>query len=171
MNSQERQAIIAVLKGARKPMSIPDIMAAAGRANRSATKALLHKMRMTGEVVSEKGLYSLPAVNAQQPVNAVNDQQSVNTADDAPDLGATEPSVDQITEGPTARPQVEPWALSDAEVACRAERFRTARREKGEAIATRVLRWELQDAGVPYQQLQREVDRIRQLAETCYIEG
>jgi hypothetical protein len=52
----------------------------------------------------------------------------------------------------------------DVDAARRADRYRAARKDKGELIATRVLRWELQDVGVPYTQLQGEVDRIRALA-------
>jgi hypothetical protein len=58
----------------------------------------------------------------------------------------------------------QPWRISEADAARRADRYRAARKDKGELIATRVLRWELQDAGVLYEQLEREVDRIRALA-------
>jgi len=57
--SKERQAVLAALKAATEPMSIPDIMAATERVDRNATKHLLYKMRKDGEVVSEKGRYSL----------------------------------------------------------------------------------------------------------------
>jgi hypothetical protein len=58
----------------------------------------------------------------------------------------------------------QPWRLSEADAARRADQYRAARKEKGELIATRALRWGLQDAGVLYEQLEREVDRIRALA-------
>jgi hypothetical protein len=47
---------------------------------------------------------------------------------------------------------------------CPADRYQTTREQRGAWAADRILRWELQDAGVPYQRLQREVDRIRQMA-------
>jgi hypothetical protein len=74
---------------------------------------------------------------------------------------------------PKQSPETAPWVISVVDAARRADRYRAARKDKGELIATRVLRWELQDAGVLYEQLEREVDRIRALAasETCYIEG
>src|SRR5262249_32595626 len=68
--SKERQAILAALKSTTEPMSIPDIMAATERTDRSATKALLHKMRTDGEVVSAKGRYSL--ARAVPPLNSVD---------------------------------------------------------------------------------------------------
>ena len=58
----------------------------------------------------------------------------------------------------------QPWRISEADAVRRADRYRAARKDKGELIATRSLRWELQDAGVLYEQLEREVDRIRALA-------
>ena len=61
-------------------------------------------------------------------------------------------------------PETAPWVISDVDAARRADQYRAARKEKGELIATRALRWELQDAGVLYEQLEREVDRIRGLA-------
>ena len=72
--SGERQAIIAALKDAApEKMSIGDIVAVAGRRDRNATKVLLHKMRAAGELVSEKGRYSLPSqdnsLNASNRVN------------------------------------------------------------------------------------------------------
>jgi predicted transcriptional regulator len=63
--SQERRAIIAALKeAAPEKMSISDIMSATDRRDRDATKSLLHKMRSAGEVVSEKGRYSLASQEA-----------------------------------------------------------------------------------------------------------
>jgi hypothetical protein len=69
--SGERQAIIAALKDAApEKMSIGVLMAVTGRRDRNATKVLLHKMRAAGEVVSEKGRYSLPPQG--DPLNASN---------------------------------------------------------------------------------------------------
>src|SRR5262249_24652866 len=66
--SQERRAIIASLKDASpEKMSIDDIMAVTGRRDRNAIKSLLHKMRSDGEVVSEKGRYSL--ASQEVPLN------------------------------------------------------------------------------------------------------
>jgi hypothetical protein len=68
--SQERQAIIAALKVVDPDrMSIDDIMAATERRDRGATKSLLHKMKVAGEVVSEKGKYSLTPAD---PLGAVD---------------------------------------------------------------------------------------------------
>jgi hypothetical protein len=58
----------------------------------------------------------------------------------------------------------QPWRISEADAARRADQYRAARKDKGDLIATRALRWGLQDAGVLYEQLEREVDRIRALA-------
>src|SRR5262245_14774476 len=69
--SQERRAIIAALKDADpEKMSIGDIMSATDRRDRNATKSLLHKMRIAGEVVSEKGRYSLASQEVH--LNAVD---------------------------------------------------------------------------------------------------
>jgi hypothetical protein len=68
--SQERQTIIAALKqAAPDPMSISDIMAASERRDRNATKSLLHKMKTAGEVIAERGRYSLPPTD---PLNSVD---------------------------------------------------------------------------------------------------
>jgi len=74
VSSQERQAIIAVLKGAGKnengklhPMSVSQIMAAVERADRNAVDQLLYKMRKAGEIeVAGRGLYTLAG---QDPIN------------------------------------------------------------------------------------------------------
>jgi hypothetical protein len=70
---------------------------------------------------------------------------------------------DQVSRKSMETPD-QPWRISEADAARRADRYRAARKDKGELIATRALRWELQDAGVLYEQLEREVDRIRGLA-------
>jgi AAA domain len=48
--SQERQAILAVLKDTVRPMSIPEIMAATERSDRHAIYNLLYKMEKAGEI-------------------------------------------------------------------------------------------------------------------------
>jgi len=48
--SQERQAILAVLKEAVRPMSVPEIMAATDRSDRHAISNLLYKMEKAGEI-------------------------------------------------------------------------------------------------------------------------
>src|SRR5262249_34116024 len=69
--SQERRGSFSALKDAApRKMSIAEIMAATDRRDRDATKSLLHKMRSAGEVVSEKGRYSLASQEA--PLNAVD---------------------------------------------------------------------------------------------------
>jgi AAA domain-containing protein len=71
--SQERQTIIAALKqAAPDPMSIGDIMAATERRDRNATKSLLHKMKTAGEVISERGCYSLPPTDLLNSVDRVD---------------------------------------------------------------------------------------------------
>jgi predicted transcriptional regulator of viral defense system len=60
VSSQERQKIIAVLKGAGKPISVSQIMAAVERTDRNAVDVLLHRMRKAGEIeVVGRGLYIL----------------------------------------------------------------------------------------------------------------
>jgi AAA domain len=88
--SQERRAIIAVLKDAApEKMSIGDIMSATDRRDRDATKSLLHKMRSAGEVVSEKGRYSL--ASQETPQNAV-DRVDRRGFDDQPPQQANDDS-------------------------------------------------------------------------------
>jgi hypothetical protein len=73
------------------------------------------------------------------------------------------PALDE-TAPETMQPPDQPWRISEADAARRADQYRAARKDKGDLIATRALRWGLQDAGVLYEQLEREVDRIRALA-------
>lgn len=175
MNSQERQEIIAALKGAAQPMSVAQIMTAIGRTGRNAVDQLLYKMRKAGEIeVAGRGLYTLGKIGA--PVSAPDkSDQGPNLT--GLDVAAPVAASNLTEESPTVRAQPEdqaaqvqepqpPWALSDVELARRAERFQAARKAKGELIANRALRWELQNAGVPYQLLQREVDRITAIANT-----
>jgi AAA domain len=70
--SQERQIIIAALRSADEPMSISDIMAATERTDRNATKSLLHKMKTAGEVISERGCYSLAPTDLLNSVDRVD---------------------------------------------------------------------------------------------------
>jgi hypothetical protein len=59
--SQQRQAIATVLKEAKRPMSVPEIMAATERSDRNAIAILLHKMEKTGEVRHVgRGLWAHP---------------------------------------------------------------------------------------------------------------
>jgi hypothetical protein len=137
-------------------MSDSQIMAAIGRTDRNAVDQLLHKMRKAGEIeVAGRGLYTLGKIGAPVSAPAQSDQEHDLTGAES---GKIEVAV-RLQETPD-----QPWRISEADAARRADRYRAARREKGEAIANRVLRWELQDVGVPYTQLQREVDRIQQLA-------
>jgi hypothetical protein len=169
-----RQSIISALKGAGHAMSISQIMAAVERTDRNAVDQLLHKMRKAGEIeVAGRGLYILGKIGA--PVSAPD--QSDRQSDQRPnltdrDVAAPDVAGNLTEESPTT-PETAPWVISDVDAARRADQFRAARKDKGDLIATRALRWGLQDAGVLYEQLEREVDRIRGLAasETCYIEG
>jgi hypothetical protein len=99
--SKERQAILSTLGSATEPMSIPDIMAATERTDRCATKALLHKMRTAGEVVSEKGRYSLSPADLSNAVDRVDRDnfltppslQSIDDADGFPPEGRSTAAV------------------------------------------------------------------------------
>jgi hypothetical protein len=180
-----RQEIIAALEGAGKnengrlhPMSISQIMAAIERADRNAVDQLLYKMRKAGEIeVAGRGLYILGKnVAVPDQSDRQSDQEPNLTGPDvaAPDVAIAGNLTIEREESPTVRvqpeepkqsPETAPWVISDVDAATRANRYRTIRKERGDWAATRVLRWELQDAGVLYDRLQREVDRIRQLAE------
>jgi hypothetical protein len=172
VSSQERQKIIAVLKGAGKPISVSQIMAAVERTDRNAVDVLLHRMRKAGEIeVVGRGLYILGKnVSAPDQSDRQSDQGSNLTGLDvaAPDVAGNlteeSPTVRAQPEEPKQAPESAPWIISEADATRRAERYRAARKEKGEMIATRALRWALQDAGVLYDRLQREFDRIQQLA-------
>jgi hypothetical protein len=180
--SNARQWIIAALKGAGKnkngrphPMSVSQIMAAIGRTDRNAVDQLLYKMRKAGELEAVgRGLYILGKnVSAPDQSDRQSDQEPNLTGPDVavPDVAG---NLTGIEESPTTRPieeasqataESQGWVISEADAARRADRYRAARKDKGDLIATRALRWGLQDAGVLYEQLEREVDRIRQLAE------
>jgi hypothetical protein len=76
VSSQERQAIIAALKGAGHPMSVSQIMAAVERTDRNAVDQLLFKMRKAGEVeVAGRGLYTLGKIGAPVSTPAQSDQE------------------------------------------------------------------------------------------------
>jgi len=90
----------------------------------------------------------------------------------SPGSGQRVNAVNGVEDGRKEREQVEeafkanlpePWALSDADAARYADRYRAARKDRGAPAANRVLRWEL-ELCVPPGKLQREVERIRQLA-------
>jgi hypothetical protein len=162
-----RQSIISALKGAGHAMSISQIMAAVERIDRNAVDQLLHKMRKAGEIeVAGRGLYILGKIGA--PVFALD--QSDRQSDQRPNLTDRDVAGNLTEESPTVRvqpkqsPETAPWVISDVDAARRADQYRAARKDKGDLIATRALRWGLQDAGVLYEQLEREVDRIRALA-------
>jgi hypothetical protein len=66
--SQERQAILAVLKDAMRPMSIADIMAATERRDRHATQVLLIRMEKAGEVKHVgRGMWAHPKLDGPDP--------------------------------------------------------------------------------------------------------
>jgi hypothetical protein len=155
--SNARQEIISALKGAGHAMSISQIMAAVERTDRNAVDQLLHKMRKAGEIeVAGRGLYTL-GKNISAPDQS-DQEQSYREGQSGAEGGKIEVAV-RLQKTPD-----QPWRMSDVDAARRADQYRAARAQKGEAIANRVLRWELQDAGVPYQRLQGEVERIQQLA-------
>jgi hypothetical protein len=175
MSSQERQSIISALKGAGHAMSISQIMAAVERTDRNAVDQLLHKMRKAGEIeVAGRGLYTLGKIGAPVSAPDQSDRQSdqrpnltdrdVAAPDVAGNLTEESPTVRVEPKQPKQSPETAPWVISDVDAARRADQFRAARKDKGDLIATRALRWGLQDAGVLYEQLEREVDRIRALA-------
>jgi hypothetical protein len=82
--SQERQAILAVLKeagpdkdGNPAAISLGDILTATERTDRGALRSLLHKMRKAGEMVSPRaGYYALPDKNPLSAVDAVDGSAS-----------------------------------------------------------------------------------------------
>jgi hypothetical protein len=60
--SQERQAILAVLKDTKRPMSVPELMAATDRSDRHAISNLLYKMEKAGEIKhAGRGLWAHPS--------------------------------------------------------------------------------------------------------------
>jgi hypothetical protein len=87
--SQERQAILAVLKDAMRPMSVADIMAATERRDRHATQVLLIRMEKAGEVKHVgRGMWAHPKLDGPDadPSNAgdfgdlvTNGSQAVDT--------------------------------------------------------------------------------------------
>jgi len=175
--SNARQEIITVLKGAGHAMSVSQIMAAVERTDRNAVEVLLHRMRKAGEIERVgRGLYTVPGNSGKigAPVSAP-DQSDRHQGPNLTGLDLAAPDVagNLTEESPTVRvqpkepkqsPETAPWVISDVDAARRADQYRAARKDKGELIATRALRWGLQDAGVLYEQLEREVDRIRALA-------
>jgi hypothetical protein len=62
-------------------------------------------------------------------------------------------------------PEPQRWDISNTEAARYANRYRGVRKDRGELAANRVLRWELERHVSP-NKLQRELERIRQLALT-----
>ena len=172
-----RQEIISALKGAGKnengrphPMSVSQIMAAIGRTDRNAVDQLLHKMRKAGEIeVAGRGLYTLGKIGAPVSAPAQSDQEQSyregqsDRQTDQDDLTGAESGKIEVAVRLQETPD-QPWRISEPDAARRADRYRAARKDKGELIATRALRWALQDAGVLYEQLEREIDRIRALA-------
>jgi hypothetical protein len=115
----------------------------------------------TGETACETGAPShVPVLDETAPETMQPPADAaVLPAENAEDQGVHHR--DQVSRKSTDQP----WVISDVDAARRADRYRAARKDKGDLIATRALRWGLQDAGVLYEQLEREVDRIRQLAE------
>jgi hypothetical protein len=83
----------------------------------------------------------------------------------AAETGETPPRETTAEAKAETKAETSETCISDADAARRAERYRAARKRRGELVASRGLKWALQDAGVPYERLQQEVDRIRQLAK------
>jgi hypothetical protein len=59
--SQERQVILAALKDAGRPMSVPELMAVTERYDRHALYNLLYKMAKAGEVIQPPGSMGIPS--------------------------------------------------------------------------------------------------------------
>jgi hypothetical protein len=111
--SQERQAIIAALKGAGKdeggnlkPMSISEIMAATERRDRNSVDRMLSRMRRAGEVVPKgRGLYTLPdtdplktgQIGQKEALEVGPGADGVGNVDDFPDAGSDRRSDRDLT--------------------------------------------------------------------------
>jgi hypothetical protein len=111
--SQERQAIIAALKGAGKdeggnlkPMSISEIMAATERRDRNSVDRMLSRMRRAGEVVPKgRGLYTLPdtdplktgQIGQKGALEVGPGADGVGNVDDFPDAGSDRRSDRDLT--------------------------------------------------------------------------
>jgi energy-coupling factor transporter ATP-binding protein EcfA2 len=79
--------------------------------------------------------------------------------------GGSAPADEVSTLGKNELPEPQRWDISDTEAARYANRYRGVRKDRGELAANRVLRWELERHVSP-NKLQRELERIRQLALT-----
>jgi RecA-family ATPase len=85
--SQQRQAILTVLKDAKRPMTIAEIMAATERHDRHATQVLLLKMEKAGEVRHvSRGVWALPT--GTDPINSVDFGDFGDFGSQAPDNNA-----------------------------------------------------------------------------------
>jgi hypothetical protein len=70
--SEQRQAIATVLKETKRPMSVPEIMAATERRDRHSTEALLAKMERDGEVRhAGRGQWAHPDIEAHPTKSVV----------------------------------------------------------------------------------------------------
>jgi AAA domain len=79
--SQQRQAIATVLKEAKRPMSVPEIMAATERPDRNAIAILLHKMEKTGEVKHVgRGLWAHPGDSGNNGNKETNGSQTTDNS-------------------------------------------------------------------------------------------
>jgi AAA domain len=77
--SEQRQAIVAALKDAKRPMSVAEIMAATERRDRHSTVNLLYKMEREGDVKrAGRGLWASPEADPLGPVGFVGPLDSKN---------------------------------------------------------------------------------------------
>jgi predicted MarR family transcription regulator len=76
--SQERQAILAVLKDTMRPMSVPEIMAATDRSDRHAIYNLLYKMEKAGDVKhAGRGQWAHPDATVPEGASRAQSPSSV----------------------------------------------------------------------------------------------
>jgi hypothetical protein len=105
--SQQRQAVIAALKDANRPLSVSELMAATDQTDRNAMRQLLYKMRNAGEVemAGRNGLYRLPPGDPLDAGNADNAGNGGNGLEPELDLGVTGVTGDL---GPVTQPVTQP---------------------------------------------------------------
>ncbi len=90
--SQERQAILAALKEAGRPMSAPEIMAATDRSDRHAICNLLYKMERAGDVKhAGRGQWAHPDATVPEGASRA---QSLNSVGNVGDVGFDGQAID-----------------------------------------------------------------------------
>jgi AAA domain-containing protein len=104
--SEQRQAIAAALKDAKRPMSVSEIMAATERRDRNSTEVLLHRMEKNGEVKHVgRGLWADPDPTADplDPSKIGKKVRSANQPFDDPIKIDTDESYCDLTDAETSK--------------------------------------------------------------------